>query len=71
MKEENMNITVTQTELNAIRYALSELANRRAEQAIDLRNRLCAKDAEGLRALATRISQEGKQQREQKTTMKG
>lgn len=55
-----MNITINQRELNSIRYALNELANRRAEQAIDLRNRLCAKDAENLRALATRISEEGR-----------
>ena len=54
-----MKITIrSEDELHAIRYALTELANRRQEQSIEWRRKACAQEAEWLRALVTRIVKE-------------
>lgn len=53
-----MTITVTEDEVNAIRYALTALANRRAEQSIEQQDQYAGEESRLLRALAERIVKE-------------
>lgn len=50
-----MKIEITEVERDQIRYALSELANRRAEQSIERNSVADGNESKVLRALAERV----------------
>lgn len=60
-----MKITLnSELELSRVRYALCELASRRAEQSLDRTDPNLGRESRELRDLAERIDKEGKQQLE-------
>lgn len=58
--ETKLPLYLTEDELNQVRYALHELADRRQSQSIDsqgvLPRKACAEEATALRTLATKFS---------------